>query len=42
MSAKKKIWDVVQPTDNWERWYAHMAFLHVGINRTFSKRIKVS
>lgn len=41
MSYKQKIWDVVAPTDNWERHYAHMEYLRVGLLRTFSKRIEV-
>ena len=36
-----KVWDVVAPKDNWERNYAHMEYLRVGLLRTFSKRILV-
>lgn len=36
-----KIWDVVQPKDEWGRNYAHLEFLRIGIRRTFATIIHV-
>lgn len=41
MINKIKIWDVVQPTDEWERGYAYIEYLHTGLKQTFSTRIEV-
>lgn len=36
-----KIFDVVQPKDNWSRNYAHLEYLHTGLKQTFSTKINV-
>lgn len=41
MLIKGMIHDVVPAKDDWERGFAHLAYLHVGLNRTFSTRILV-
>ena len=40
-SKASKIFDIVQPRDNWERGYAHLAYLHTGLKQTFDQRIPV-
>lgn len=40
--VRKKVWDVVQPVDEWGRNYAHVAYLHEGLRQLFTKRITVT
>jgi hypothetical protein len=39
--TKRKVWDVVQPRDNWERGFAKLAYEHEGLRQVFTKRIIV-
>lgn len=37
----KKVWDITQPQDEWERTYARMEYLRIGILRILSRRIYI-
>jgi hypothetical protein len=39
--SKRKVWDVVQPRDGWERNMAHLLYLHEGVKQLFTTRIPV-
>lgn len=39
---KIKVFDIVQPKDDWERAYARMEFLRGGLYLIMAKRIEVS
>lgn len=37
----QKYFDIVVPKDNWERGYAHLAYLHEGLRQVFATKIPV-
>lgn len=41
MKKTKKVFDIVQPKDEWERQYAKLEYLRVGLFMTLWNRIEV-
>jgi hypothetical protein len=37
-----KVWDIIQPTNDWERGYAKLAYEYEGLRQVFAKRIDIT
>lgn len=40
--TKRKVWDIVQPRDDWEQGYARLEYLRIGLVSLWGKKIRIS